>query len=159
MGDAENARNCGRLLGRTDWFNICYSTCITKTARLCIRLRDVFMEVSMLPNLLNEVDAATSGPSCPSIGSTPTPEVNACLIARIGWCHRQAMEARTTLEVEEWYSEQKGLIDALLERDCTPEYQGTPALQERYRRGLQDGRVLIQVAKIRPSCHHTYTHN
>jgi len=113
----------------------------------------------MLPNLLNEVDAATSGPSCPSIGSTPTPEVNACLIARIGWCHRQAMEARTTLEVEEWYSEQKGLIDALLERDCTAEYQGTPALQERYRRGLLDGRVLIQVAKIRPSCHHTYTHN
>jgi hypothetical protein len=103
---------------------------------LCI-YEDVFMEVSMLPNLLNEVDAATSGPSCPSIGSTPTPEVNACLIARIGWCHRQAMEARTTLEVEEWYSEQKGLIDALLERDCTPEYQGTPALQERYRRGCK----------------------
>ena len=114
---------------------------------------------TMLPNLLNEVDETISGPSCPSIGSTPTPEVNACLIARIGWCHRQAMEARTTLEVEEWYSEQKGLIDALLERDCTPEYQSTPALRERYSRGLQDGRVLIQVAKIRPSCHHTYTHN
>jgi len=116
----------------------------------------------MLPNFLNEVDAATSRPSRPSRASsvsTPTAEVNACLIARIGWCHLQAMEARTTLEVEEWYSEQKGLIDALLERDCTPEYRGTPALRERYSRGLQDGRVLIQVAKIRPSCHHTYTHN
>ena len=113
----------------------------------------------MLSNFLNQVDAATSRPSRPSTSSTPTAEVNACLIARIGWCHRQAMEARTTLEVEEWYSEQKGLIDALLERDCTSEYQGTPALRERYSRGLQDGRALIQVAKIRPSCHHTYTQN
>lgn len=112
----------------------------------------------MQPTLLNQVDAATSRPFRPSIGPTCTAEVNACLIARIGWCHRQAMEARTTLEIEEWYSEQKGLIDALLERDCTPEYQGAPALRERYSRGLQDGRVLIQVAKIRPSCHHTYTH-
>jgi hypothetical protein len=113
----------------------------------------------MQPILLNQVDAGNSRSFRPSIGSTSTAEVNACLIARIGWCHRQAMEARTTLEIEEWYSEQKGLIDALLERDCTPEYQGMPALRERYRRGLQDGRVLIQMAKIRPSCHHTYTHN
>ena len=117
------------------------------------------MEDSMLPDLHNQVDAATRCPSRPSVGFTPTAEVDACLIARIGWCHQQAMEARTTLEVEEWYSEQEGLIDALLERDCTPEYQGTPALRERYCRGLQDGRVLIQVAKIKPSCHHTYTHN
>ena len=111
----------------------------------------------MLPHLLNQVEGAISRPSGPSIGSTPAAEDDACLIARIGWCHRQAMEARTTLEIEEWYSEQKGLIDALLGRDCTPENQGTPALRERYSRGLQDGRVLIQVAKIRPSCHHTYT--
>src|SRR5690242_13319051 len=95
------------------------------------------LEDPMLPNLQDQVDEATSCPSCPSIGSTPTVEVNACLIARIGWCHRQAMEARTTLEVEEWYSEQKGLIDALLERDCSSEYQDTPALRERYGRGLQ----------------------
>jgi hypothetical protein len=113
----------------------------------------------MLPNLRNEVDATTNRPSRLSIVSTPSAAANACLIARIGWCHRQAMEARTTLEVEAWYSEQKGLIDALLERDCTPEYRGTPALRERYSRGLQEGRVLIQVAKISPSCHHTYTHN
>ena len=66
----------------------------------------------MLPNFLNEVDAATSRPSRPSRASsvsTPTAEVNACLIARIGWCHRQAMEARTTLEVEEWYRSKRVL--------------------------------------------------
>jgi hypothetical protein len=131
-----------------------HHTDITAVHQPCVSMED-----PMLPNLLDQEDAATSCPSCPSIGSTPMAEVNACLIARIGWCHRQAMDARTTLEVEAWYSEQKGLIDALLERDCTPEYEGTPALRERYRRGLQDGRVLIQVAKIRPSCHHTYTHN
>ena len=80
----------------------------------------------------------------------------ASLLALDGATDRQWRRAQL---LKEWYSEQKGLIDALLERDCTPEYQGTPALRERYSRGLQDGRVLIQVAKIRPSCHHTYTHN
>jgi hypothetical protein len=43
---------------------------------------------------------------------------NACLIARIGWCRRQAMKALTTPEVEEWCAEKRGLIDALLHRDC-----------------------------------------
>jgi hypothetical protein len=102
---------------------------------------------------------ATSRPSRATIQATPCAEVNACLIARIGWCHRQAMEASSTLEIEEWYAEQSGLIDALLERDCTHEYPQTATLRERYARGLQDGRVLIRVAKIRPTCHHTYTHN
>jgi hypothetical protein len=55
--------------------------------------------------------------------------------------------ALTTLEAEEWYAEQNGLIDALIERDCTHQYQGRSALEERYSTGLKDGRVLIQVAK------------
>lgn len=105
-----------------------------------------------LAGLLNHVDAATSHPSPSRNTITPTSEVRAFLIARIGWCHGQAMEALTTLEAEEWYAEQNGLIDALIERDCTHEYEDTPALLERYTMGLRDGRVLIQVAKKKPSC-------
>ena len=111
-----------------------------------------------LPGLLNQVDAATSHPPRQSI-TTPSSDVNECLIARIGWCHRQAMEALTTLEAEGWYAEQNGLIDALIERECAHEYHNRPALRERYNRGLQDGRVLIQVAKKTLSCRHSYTHN
>jgi hypothetical protein len=114
---------------------------------------------TMSANALTQAEATAGHPSRPSIVATSCAEVNACLIARIGWCHQQAMEALTTLEAQGWYAEQKGLIDAFLERDYAHEYQGTFALQERYYRGLQDGRVLIQVAKIRPSCHHSYTHH
>ena len=99
-----------------------------------------------LPGLQNQVPAATSHSSRPSITTTPS-EVNGYLIARIEWCHRRATEALSTLEAIEWYAEQNGLIDALIERDCSHDYQDTPTLLERYRRGLQDGRVLIQVAK------------
>ena len=117
------------------------------------------MMTALWSDLLDQVDADSSQTSHPSIAVTPCTEINGCLIARIGWCHRQAMEAFTTLEVEGWNTEQKGLIDALLERDGTHEYPDSSSLRERYARGLQDGRVLIQMAKIRPSCHHTYTHN
>ena len=113
---------------------------------------------TIVEDLRNLVAAATNRPCGGSIARTSCTQVNACLIARIGWCHRQAMEASTTLEIEKWHAEQKGLIDALLERDCTHEYPETIGLRARYARGLQDGRVLIQLAKIKPSCHHTYTH-
>ena len=111
--------------------------------------------MTTLPGLLNQVDAATSHPSRPSLNTTPTSEVNDGLIARIGWCHRQAIEALTTLEAEEWYAEQNGLIDALIERDGTHQYEDRPALQERYTRGLEDGSVLIQMAKKTLSCRHS----
>jgi hypothetical protein len=100
-----------------------------------------------LSGLLNQADGATSHQFPPSNTTTPTSEVNDYLTARIEWCHRQATEALTTLEAIEWYAEQNGLIDALIERDCSHDYQSTPTLRERYTRGLQDGRVLIQVAK------------
>ena len=87
-----------------------------------------------LPGLLNQVNAARW-------------KGNDCLIARIRWCHQQATEALTILEAVEWYAEQNGLIDALIERDCSHDYQDRPTLRERYTRGLQDGRVLSHVAK------------
>ena len=92
---------------------------------------------------LNKVDPAYR----PDMPTKATSEVSDYLVSRIEWCHRQATEALTTLEAIEWYAEQNGLIDALIERDCSHDYQDTPTLLERYRRGLQDGRVLIQVAK------------
>lgn len=90
----------------------------------------------------------------------PRPMANdtACLIARIGWCHRQAMKALETLEAQMWCAETQGLIDALLQRDCTQAYQDRPVLLDRYAMGLRDGAMLIQAAKTRPSCHHRYDH-
>lgn len=111
---------------------------------------------TMLPTLVTQEDAASSHPSRASIAPTATVEVKPCLIARIGWCHREALKALTTREVEEWCAEKQGLIDALLQRDCTYEYQHSPVLLERYATGLEDGRVLIQAARIRPSCGHKY---
>lgn len=118
-----------------------------------------FIMTTMLPNLLTQEDAPSSRPSGSSIATIPTADDNACLIARIGWSHRQAMKAVTTLELQEWCAETQGLIDALLQRDCMYKYQDRPLLLERYAMGLQDGRVLIQAAKIRPSCRHRYNQN
>lgn len=98
-----------------------------------------------------------SRPYGSSFSTTSTMRVDACLIARIGWCHRQAMNALTTEEMEEWWAEEQGLIDALLHRDCTYEYEGRPVLCERYVMGLADGKALIQTAKVRPTCHHRYS--
>lgn len=111
-----------------------------------------------LSNCLNK-DMALSGPCAPSgssIAAPPRMHVDACLLARIAWCHRQAMKALTTREVEEWCAEKKGLIDALLKRDCTQDYQDRPGLLQRYTMGRQDGGTLIQAAKVRPSCPHRY---
>jgi hypothetical protein len=111
---------------------------------------------TLLPTLIIEEDASSSNPSRSSIAPTRMTEANACLIARIGWCHRHAMKALTTQEVEKWWAEKQGLIDALLQRECTYEYQHTPVLLERYAMGLEDGKALIQAARIRPSCGHKY---
>ena len=111
---------------------------------------------TMLPALISEEDVAYSHNDHPSITTTATGDINACLIARIGWCHRQAMKALTTPEAEEWRAEEQGLIDAFLKRDCRYEYQDRPVFRERYTMGLEDGRVLILAASIRPTCGHRY---
>ena len=87
----------------------------------------------------------------------PVPEINACLIARIGWCHRQAMHALTVAEAKHWWAETQGLIDALLHRNSTPKYERLPGLRERYITGLEDGEAIIQTAMVRPLCHHRYS--
>lgn len=110
---------------------------------------------TMLDTLVNE-DAALSHNYGSSIGPTANGDINACLIARIGWCHRQAVKALSTAETEEWRAEEQGLIDAFLGRDSRYEYQDRPVFQERYTMGLEDGRVLILAAKIRPTCGHRY---
>jgi hypothetical protein len=110
-----------------------------------------FIMTTALRSLQNEAEAATSHQCRSLITFTQTLGVNDYLTARIEWCHRQATEALTTLEAIEWYAEQNGLIDALIERDCSHDYQDTPTLRERYTRGLQDGKVLIQVGKTHSS--------
>ena len=114
---------------------------------------------TMLPPLIHQEDPTVSRVRHSSVSATPPPTAhkNACLIARIGWCHRQAMNALTAAEMEEWWAEKQGLIDALLHRDSTYEFEGRPALRQRYATGLEDGGVLIRTARVRPSCHHSYS--
>jgi hypothetical protein len=90
------------------------------------------------------------------ISSAPTPHPNTCLIARIGWCHRQAMNTQTPAEADGWWAEKQGLIDALLHRDATDTYEERPGTRARYAMGLEDGVVLIRTARVKPSCHHRY---
>ena len=110
---------------------------------------------TMLETLVNE-DAAVRHSDGPGIAPSASGDVNACLIARIGWCHRQAVNALTLAEAEEWRAEEQGLIDAFLGRDSRYEYQDRPVSRERYTMGLEDGRVLILAASIRPTCGHRY---
>jgi hypothetical protein len=114
---------------------------------------------TMLPPLIDREGAAPSRTHHSNVSTTPPPtaHTNACLIARIGWCHRQAMNAMTASEMEEWWAEKQGLIDALLHRDSTYEFEGRPVLRLRYTMGLEDGGVLIRTARVRPSCHHSYS--
>lgn len=114
---------------------------------------------TMLPTLIERECAAPSRTHHSNVSPAPAPttHMNACLIARIGWCHRQAMKALTGAEMEEWWAEKQGLIDALLHRDSTPEYEDRPLLRQRYAIGLEDGGVLIRTAMVRPSCHHSYS--
>jgi hypothetical protein len=112
---------------------------------------------TILTTLVNREYAGSSGSyRLSSIGATATADIRTCLIARIGFCHTQAMKAHTSQEAQEWRAEEQGLIDALLKRDCTYEYQNRPGLLERYVTGLNAGAVLIRAASIRPSCRHRY---
>lgn len=71
------------------------------------------------------------------------------IVARIHWCQKQQMSVRTDLELEEWCAEEDGLRDALLHRNRTFLYQGSPAVVlQRYVMGLEDGRTLIRTARV-----------
>ena len=74
--------------------------------------------------------------------------ISTSLIARIEWCQRQGTQARTQAELEGWRAEEEGLRDALLNRDRMYQYRCSPAgVLERYAMGLEDGQVLIRVAR------------
>jgi hypothetical protein len=109
------------------------------------------MMTTMLPALIDHEDAAETA-AFANMGPPSAPPRNACLISRIGWCHRQALKARTPADAKKWWAETQGLIDALLCRDSTFQYEGMPLLGERYASGLKDGEMMIQAA----SCHHRY---
>lgn len=111
---------------------------------------------TLLQPLMNQEHATVRHMYRFNISSTPTIQPNTCLIARIGWCHRQAMNALTPPEADGWWAEKQGLIDALLHRDATDTYEGNPGLRARYAMGLEDGGVLIRTARVKPSCHHRY---
>jgi len=78
-----------------------------------------------------------------------TGHTSTSLVARIEWCRRQEMQARTEAELEGWCAEEEGLQDALLNRDCTDRYRyNPPAVFERYAMGLEDGRALLRAAWV-----------
>ena len=69
------------------------------------------------------------------------------ILSRIEWCRLQRKGAVTRDEEEGWQAEEAGLIDALLGRDRTAMRKTShPSFLERYRLGLQDGRVLMRFA-------------
>lgn len=71
------------------------------------------------------------------------------IASRIEWCRRQRTQARAQLEFEGWQAEEEGLLDALLNRDHTNQYQHCPpGVFERYAIGLQDGQALIRTAAV-----------
>ena len=71
------------------------------------------------------------------------------IVARIHWCQKQQVTARTELELEEWCAEEDGLRDALLHRDRTFLYQCSPSVVlQRYVMGLEDGGALICIARV-----------
>jgi hypothetical protein len=71
------------------------------------------------------------------------------IVARIHWCRKQQMSARTKLELEEWCAEEDGLTDALHHRNRTFLFQCSPAVVlQRYVMGLEDGGTLIRTARV-----------
>jgi hypothetical protein len=71
------------------------------------------------------------------------------IVARIHWCQKQQVTARTELELEEWCAEEDGLRDALFRRDRTFLYQCSPSVVlQRYVMGLEDGGVLNRIARV-----------
>jgi hypothetical protein len=107
--------------------------------------------ISLLPAPMNSEDLMVipihAYDDCPD--SIKIEHTSRSLIARIQWCQKQQMNARTEGEREEWCAEEDGLKDALLQRDRTDQYQySLPAVLERYVTGLEDGRVLIRAVWI-----------
>lgn len=107
--------------------------------------------ISLLPAPMNSEDLMVipihGYDDCPD--SIKIEHTSRSLIARIQWCQKQQMNARTEGEREEWCAEEDGLKDALLQRDRTDQYQySLPAVFERYVTGLEDGRVLIRAVWI-----------
>ena len=71
------------------------------------------------------------------------------LASRIEWCQRQKTQARTQLEREGWQAEEEGLLDVLLNRVHTNQYQHCPpGVFKRYVIGLQDGEALMRTAPV-----------
>jgi hypothetical protein len=84
------------------------------------------------------------------VDSIKVEHTSSSLIARIHWCEKQQVKARTEGEREEWSAEEDGLKDALLHTDRTFEYHYRPrAVLERYATGLEDGRALIRAARVK----------
>ena len=71
--------------------------------------------------------------------------VNKSIKARIDWCRGQSTQTCAPHEREGWQAEEAGLLDALLHRDHTIEYQQlSPSVFERYALGLQFGREVLR---------------
>ena len=69
------------------------------------------------------------------------------ITSRIEWCRRQKTQARTPLEHAGWHAEEEGLLDALLNRNHTYQYQhGPPDVFARYVMGLLYGREVLRTA-------------
>jgi len=67
--------------------------------------------------------------------------------ARIKRCCKLRTQACTQAELDAWRAEEKGLRDALLERDHTHQYRDRlSAVFERYAMGFEDGKALIRLA-------------
>ena len=86
---------------------------------------------------------------CDGLDLQHTAHTSTSLVARIEWCRRQEMQARTEAELEGWCAEEEGLRDALFKRDCTCQYRySQPAVFERYAMGLEDGQALLRAAWV-----------
>jgi len=96
-------------------------------------------------------DLKNTVPRRPHYGSLDVERIaptSTSLVARLEWCQRQGTQARTQAELEGWRAEEAGLRDALLNRDRTYQYRCSPSsVLERYAMGLDDGRLMIRVAR------------
>jgi len=85
----------------------------------------------------------------PIINVDHTTQTSNSIVARIHWCQKQQVTARTELELEEWCAEEEGLRDALLHRDRAFLYQCSPSVVlQRYVMGREDGGALILIARV-----------
>jgi len=107
---------------------------------------------SLLPTWMQDLEelkeTVSRRPHCGSLDVQQMAHGYTPLVARIEWCRRQREQARTQAEEEEWCAEKEGLRDALLNRDRTYQYRCSPSsVLERYAMGLDDGRLMIRVAR------------